>query len=94
MEPHEHHLNRLYARILTQLFPEQTKTIPRMIVWSIIFILYLTACIFGANALGLLKSGLGLILTLIVVVGGFWLMGKGWYAIVKSVRKRKKTDED
>jgi len=36
----------------------------------------------------MLKSGLGLILTLIVVVGGFWLMGKGWYAIVKCFQKR------
>ena len=88
-EQHDPHLNRLYARILTQLFPEQTKSIPRMIVWSIIFIMYLTACIFGANYLGLLNSQLGVIATIVIVIGGYWLMGKIWYTVVKCFRKRE-----
>ena len=36
--PYQDQKNRAYSSILTTLFPEQTKTIPRIIVWSFIFL--------------------------------------------------------
>ena len=36
--PYQDQKNRAYSSILTTLFPEQTKTIPRILVWGIIFL--------------------------------------------------------
>ena len=41
--PYQDQKNRAYSSILTTLFPEQTKTIPRLIVWSFIFLADLTS---------------------------------------------------
>ena len=82
--------NRAYSGILTSLFPEQTKTLPRILVWSIIFLLDLILCIAGAFHFGLLDFGgkLGAGLLVAAIVGIFWLQGKIWYAIVRFFRKR------
>ena len=41
--PYTDQQNRGYAHILTTLFPEQTKTLPRILIWSLIFLMDLTA---------------------------------------------------
>lgn len=43
--------NRAYSHILTTLFPEQTKTLPRVLAWSVIFMidLVLTVAVFSAT---------------------------------------------
>ena len=81
--------NRAYSSILRTLFPEQTQTLPRMIVWGIIFLLNLTICVFGAAHFGLLDSRLGQLLTFIAIFGGFWLLGQIWYGFVSVLKKRK-----
>ena len=89
--------NRAYSSILTTLFPEQTKTIPRIIVWSIIFLLDLVLVVFGAFHFGLLQFGnytsmrqmtLPGLLLLAVLFGVFWLQGFLWFRIVKFFKKR------
>lgn len=95
---HQDTENRAYASILTTLFPEQTKTIPRIIVWSFIFLLDLILVIAGAAHFGLLQfenynsmrdMTLPGILVLAVLFGIFWLQGVIWGAIVKFFQKRK-----
>ena len=90
--------NRAYSSILTTLFPEQTKTIPRIIVWSIIFLLDLVLVVFGAIHFGFLQLGqfnsmrdltLPGILLFAVLFGIFWLQGFIWFSIVKFFQKRK-----
>lgn len=34
--------NRAYSSILTTLFPEHTKTLPRILVWSVLFLIDLS----------------------------------------------------
>lgn len=94
---HQDMENRAYSSILTTLFPEQTKTIPRIIVWSIIFLLDLTLVVVGAVHFGLLELGqfnsmrnmtLPGILLLAVLFGIFWLQGVIWGAITKFFQKR------
>ena len=53
-KPYQDQENRAYSSILTQLFPEQTKTLPRILIWSVIFLLDLSLCVFGAFHFGLL----------------------------------------
>ena len=95
--PYTDQKNRAYSSILTTLFPEQTKTIPRIIVWSIIFLIDLVAGIVTAVHFGLLQPGnfqnmngmyLGGTLLLAGIVGVFWLQGVIWGAITKWFRKR------
>lgn len=90
--------NRAYSGILTTLFPEQTKTLPRIIVWSIIFLADLVLVVFGAFHFGLLDFGqytsmrnltLPGLLLLAALFGIFWLQGFIWYSIVRFFRKRK-----
>ena len=95
--PYTDQKNRAYSNILTSLFPEQTKTIPRIAVWSIVFMLDLILVIGGAFYLGLLQYdsyqsrnimklvSAGLIA---LVVGLFWLQGVVWYGVVRFFRKR------
>ena len=54
MHTHKDYEIRAYSSILKSLFPEQTKTIPRIIVWSIIFLLDLSISVLSAFYLGLL----------------------------------------
>lgn len=91
---HQDMENRAYSGILTSLFPEQTKTIPRIIVWSIIFLLDLIAIIGGAFRLGLVSFGskIGTVLLLAAVVGVFWLQGFLWTGAMKFFRNRRDPD--
>lgn len=80
-KPYQDAENRGYMHILTTLFPEQTKTLPRIIVWSVIFLIQLTLVVAGATYLGLLSSWPGQIATFAVLFGGFWLEGFIFYKI-------------
>ena len=97
-KPYQDQQNRAYSSILTTLFPEQTKTLPRILVWSVIFLLDLTLCLFGALHFGLLQldsyrntnqMALGTLPLLAAVVGIFWLQGVIWGWITKFFKKRK-----
>ena len=79
--PYTDQKNSAFVSILTGLFPEQTKTLPRLIVWSIIFFIELVVVIVGAQYLGLLSTKLGSCLAMVVLFGGFWLQGKIFYGI-------------
>ena len=92
--PYTDQKNRAFSGIVTSLFPEQTRTLPRIIVWSIIFLLDLILCVLGAFRLGLLDySGkLGTVLLVAAIVGIFWLQGKIWYGVVGYFRRRNQLD--
>lgn len=99
--PYTDQKNRAYQSILTSLFPEQTKTLPRIIVWSIIFLLDLGIGIGAATYFGLLQFGeyrsqnqmmLSSGLLIAVIIGIFWLQGRIWYAIVNWFQNRNKLD--
>lgn len=74
--------NRAYSSILTTLFPEQTKTVPRIIVWSVIFLADLILVCWGCYHWGLLEMMFGrkilTIIPLAAVLGIFWLQGYLW----------------
>ena len=89
--------NRAYSSILTTLFPEQTKTVPRIIVWSIVFLLDLIFIVFAVMHFGLLELGqfnsmrdltLPGLLLLAALFGIFWLQGFIWYGIARFFQKR------
>ena len=95
--PYTDQKNRAFSHILTTLFPEQTKTLPRIIVWSIIFLADLTIGIFGAAHFGLLglenyRNQNQMLLASTVLILGifvvFWLQGVIWGAIVKLFQKK------
>lgn len=99
--PYTDQKNRAYQGILTSLFPKQTKTLPRIIVWSLIFLLDLAIGIGAATYFGLLQFGeyrsqnqmmLSAGLVIAAIVGIFWLQGKIWYAIVNYFQNRNKLD--
>ena len=77
--------NRAYSHILTTLFPEQTKTLPRILVWSVIFLLDLILVVGGALYLGLFpsESKLTVVLLLAAVIALFWLEGFLWSTFLK-----------
>lgn len=85
--PHQDMENRAYSHILTTLFPEQTRTLPRIIIWSIVFLLDLILCVFYSAHLGFLYSRLGAFLTLAGVLSIFWLQGKLWEYLVTFFQK-------
>ena len=88
--PYTDQKNRGYQSILTSLFPEQTKTLPRILVWGVIFLVDLILSIFLASQYGLLNFNSRLVapLLFLAIVGVFWLQGKIWYAIVKHFKQR------
>ena len=99
--PYTDQKNRAYQSILTTLFPEQTKTVPRIIVWSIIFLVDLILGIGGAAYYGLLQFDkfrtsnelmLAGGLLVLVIAGVFWLQGFLWYKIVNFFRNRNQLD--
>jgi len=99
--PYTDQKNRAYSHILTSLFPEQTKTLPRILVWSIIFLLDLSIGIGAATYFGLLQFGeyrsqnqmmLSAVLLIAAIVGIFWLQGWIWYGIVNYFKNRNKLD--
>ena len=89
--PYQDQKNRAYSSILTSLFPEQTKTVPRIIIWSVIFLVDLIAVISGGFYLGFLgnfpKVTAGLLGA--ICIGLFWLQGKIWYGIVNRFAKKE-----
>ena len=91
--PYEDQKNRAYSNILTSLFPEQTKTLPRIILWSIVFLADLIAVIGGASYFGFLEnpSRITAVLMIVIFIGLFWLVGKIWYGIPKLFSKKEET---
>ena len=91
--PYQDQKNRAFSGILTSLFPEQTKTLPRILVWSVIFLVDLIAIIGGAFSLGLLEnpSKLTGILLMGLCIGIFWLQGVIWGAITKLFSKKEES---
>lgn len=78
---------------LSSIFPEQTKAIPRIIVWSIIFIIDLGLAaflVFQTGLIDLLDGKLGSLLvtglTLIVAGGLFWAESLIWKTILRLFR--------
>lgn len=89
--PYQDQKNRAYSNILTSLFPEQTKTLPRILVWSVIFLADLIAVLGGAFSLGLLEDFSKITVGLLVAacIGLFWLQGFLWGAIAKRFSKKE-----
>lgn len=96
--PYTDQKNRAYSNIMTSLFPEQTKTLLRTLVWGMIFLVDLITVIGGAFCMGWLQydrypnqDAVSLVtgLLILLTVGVFWLQGKIWYGIVRWIRKRK-----
>lgn len=75
--------NRAYSSILTALFPEQTKTLPRILVWSVIFLIDLIIGVMIGFRYELLGTKLSTFLLLAAVVGVFWLQGYLWGIFLK-----------
>ena len=99
--PYTDQKNRAYVSILTSLFPEQTKTLPRILVWSLIFLIDLILGICGGVYFGLLEFGkyrsqnqmmLSAGLLIAAIVGIFWLQGKIWYSLANWFHNRNKLD--
>ena len=93
--PYTDYKNRAFSGILTSLFPEQTKTIPRIILWSIIFLLDLTLGIAGAVYFGILWSSNTRItsaLLIAAIVGIFWLQGFIWNKITVFFQHRNRIE--
>ena len=93
--PYTDQKNRAFSSILTSLFPEQTKTIPRIIVWSLVFLLDLTLGIAGAFHFGLLQPDSSRVISALLIaamMGIFWLQGAVWYAIVRFFRNRNQLE--
>ncbi len=99
--PYTDQQNRGYAHILTTLFPEQTKTLPRIILWSIIFLADLTVGIFGAYHFGFFQfekysntnqTALASLLLILGIIFVFWLQGVIWGAITKLFSQFRRKD--
>lgn len=93
MRTHKDYEIRAYSSILTSLFPEQTKTIPRIIVWSIIFLLDLSISVLSAFYLGLLDSKISSYLLLPFVIMLFWIQGVIWEKISNLFHTPSSDDE-
>lgn len=91
--PYQDQKNRAYSSILTSLFPEQTKTLPRIIVWSVIFLADLILIVGGCYQLGWLNdfSKLKAALLMAACVGIFWLQGVIWGWVCKLFTKKEET---
>ncbi len=89
--PYQDQKNRAFSSILTTLFPEQTKTIPRIIVWSLIFLTDLIVMVGGCYQLGWLEnfSKAGAALLCIACVALFWLQGILWSWICKLFTRKE-----
>lgn len=90
-KPYQDQENRAYSSILTSLFPEQTKTIPRILVWSVIFLVDLTVVVAGSSYLGLFSSGGGVLMLAILFVL-FWLQGRLCKVVCQLFAKKKEKD--
>ena len=87
MKTHQDQENRAYSRILTSLFPEQTRTLPRILVWSLIFLADLCLVILGCYRLEILflmfEHKLLTLLPFAAVFALFWLQGYVWRIFLK-----------
>lgn len=83
--PYQDHQNRACSNLLTMLFPEQTKTIPRILIWSVIFLADLVLIVGGAFSQGLIPSEARSVSILLpaAVIGLFWLQGYLWGLILR-----------
>ena len=99
--PYTDQKNRAYSSILTTLFPEQTKSLPSILIWSVIFLADLIVGIFGAVHFGLLQPAqfnsqnqllLAGSLVLLAILAVFWVQGFLWGTIVKFFRRRHELD--
>lgn len=86
--PYQDQENRAYSGILTSLFPEQTKTLPRILVWSVIFLIDLVLTVAVFFRYGLLGGKYNYLLLLAAVFGIFWLQGYLW-GIFRKLRGEK-----
>lgn len=91
--PYTDQKNRAFSHILTTLFPEQTKTLPRILVWSVIFLIDLMIgayCIYRYDLLAWCSNQAGTTLAygifFLVVVGVFWLQGWLWQKLMGLFR--------
>lgn len=75
--------NRAYSGLLTALFPEQTKTLPRILLWSVIFLIDLILTVAAFFHYGLLVGKYSYLLLLAAVFGIFWLQGYLWGIFLK-----------
>ena len=98
--PYTDQQNRGYAHILTTLFPEQAKTLPRILIWSLILLIDLTAGIVLATHFGLFQLDnysnqaamlLGSALPILGIIGIFWLQGFLWSAVKKLFQKKQQS---
>ena len=89
--PYTDQKNRAYQSILTTLFPEQTKTLPRVLIWSVIFLADLVVIIGGCFYLGLLETFSKAVALLLIAacVGVFWLQGILWGWISKLFTRKE-----
>lgn len=86
--------NRAYSNIITSLFPEQTKTVPRIIIWSIILIADLILGAVADHCLGIeldpmlysLERTLHIVIIFGVGIGAFLLETYIWNTIAKLLR--------
>ena len=78
--------NRGHVELLRSLFPEQTKTLPRIIVWSFIFLIDLMLVAFGTFFLGLEYRKWLIVVVFLVTVFIFWLQGYIWGLIMMLFR--------
>lgn len=87
-KPYQDQENRAYSSILTTLFPEQTRTLPRILVWSVIFLADLILVVSGAAVLGRKPH---LLLLLCCLFGLFRLQGWLWEQACRLRRKRRES---
>lgn len=84
--PYTDQKNNAFVEILTGLFPEQTRTLPRIILWSIVFLADLIGvCVLAVhwgifNVMGMQTAPLIVGAAVILL---FWLEGKLFYGIAK-----------
>lgn len=83
--PYTDYKNRGFAHILTSLFPEQTRNLPRILVWGVIFLIDLVLGAFAVYRFDLLELCrnqndlmLACGLLFLAVVAVFWLQGWIW----------------
>lgn len=92
--PYTDYKNRGFNHILTTLFPEQTKTLPRILVWGLVFLIDLMVgalFVYRYDLLGwcrdmnimTLAAGAGVL----VVIAVFWLQGWLWGAVTRLIGK-------
>lgn len=92
--PYSDYKNRGFNHILTTLFPEQTKTLPRILVWGLVFLIDLMIGAYFVHRYDLLgwcrdmntmtlAAGAGVL----VVLGVFWLQGVIWGFIARLVEQ-------